>query len=83
MEDKEQITLWREMARRDISSAERNFRPRDYQWCLFLWHLALEKTLKVLLLSQVKEPIKSHNLVFLAKRAGITLRNVRINKTSP
>lgn len=76
MDGKEQIAQWREMAQRDIASAERNFRPGDYQWCLFLWHLAIEKMLKAILIQQDKELIKSHNLVYLAKRTGITLSEI-------
>jgi HEPN domain-containing protein len=73
MNEKEEIAYWKKMAKHDAASAKRNFRPGDYQWCLFLWHLSLEKLLKAILLQQGKEPIKSHNLVFLAKRVGISL----------
>lgn len=48
MEIQEQIDYWFDLADEDMIVAESNFNNRHFLWCLFLCHLALEKTLKVL-----------------------------------
>ncbi len=65
-----------------ISSAEDNIKVANdmyklghYSWCLFMWHLATEKLLKALLVSEDNEVLYLHNLSKLAKGANLKLNN--------
>jgi len=50
MEKEERVKSWLESAGRNVVVAEDNFKMGHYDWCLFMWHLALEKLLKARLL---------------------------------
>ena len=75
MEKKEHIKYWRESAQRDFDSAKAIFSSGRYDWCLYVGHLALEKTLKALFVKKNnnKIPPKIHNLVRLAELSGVVL----------
>ena len=65
----EHIKYWIDSADDDLISAESNLRTKRYNWCLFIGHLVLEKTLKALYV-QVNNnsvPPKTHNLLKLAE----------------
>jgi len=51
------------------------FNTERYDWCLFIGHLVLEKTLKALFVQNSADllPPKTHNLVKLAENAKIPL----------
>jgi HEPN domain-containing protein len=74
MDKKRQITYWINSAKHDLEVAETLFIAGKYDWCLFIAHLVLEKTLKSLYV-QNKElfPPRIHDLVRLAKLADIEL----------
>ncbi len=75
MKKEEHIKYWRESALHDLESAESMFAAGKYDWCLFIGHLVLEKTLKAILVDRNnnKMPPKIHNLVRLAEFANIEL----------
>lgn len=58
---------------KDIKTAKDLFKLGHYDWSLFIWHLAIEKILKATIISLDKKIIYTHDLIRLAKRAGIPL----------
>lgn len=60
-------------AEEDIRTAQGLFGLGHYNWCLFIWHLVIEKMLKALILSQGKEILYIHDLVRLAKHTNLLL----------
>lgn len=69
---KTEINLWIEMARDDLDSAKVNFDNKKYYVCAYLSQQAVEKALKAMLIKKFKEIIKTHDLIFLAKKAGLS-----------
>lgn len=65
----EHIRYWLDSAEHDLESAESLFANGKYDWCLFISHIVLEKTLKALYVSvnDNQLPPKIHNLVRLAE----------------
>ena len=61
---------WLKQARRDLEAADVNFKARQFYVCVFLCQQASEKGLKSVILKKTKELIKTHDLKFLAKKAG-------------
>ena len=58
-----------------LDAAESLFAAGKFDWCLFLGHLVLEKTLKAILAQKQSEkiPPKTHNLVKLAEKSSLDL----------
>lgn len=54
-------------ADKDVSTAQDMYKAGHYDWCLFIWHLAIEKMLKVKIMNKEKEIEFTHNLYKLAK----------------
>lgn len=74
MDKADHFRFWLESSQHDLDAAESLFVAAKYDWCLFLAHLVLEKTLKALVaLREDRIPAKTHNLVRLAADAGIGL----------
>ena len=75
MTKEEHIKYWIKGADDDLSAAESLFDSKKYNWCLFISHLVLEKTLKAIfvLKNDNKVPPKTHNLVKLAELSFIEL----------
>ncbi len=75
MKAEEHIQFWLESAAHDLEAAESLFVAGKYDWCLFLGHLVLEKTLKALFVQAQSEriPPKTHNLVKLAENSLLEL----------
>ena len=75
MKSEEHIQFWLESAAHDLDAAESLFATGKYDWCLFLGHLVLEKTLKAILARKQSEkmPPKTHNLVKLAEKSLLEL----------
>lgn len=69
------IKYWLDSAAHDLDVAEHLFQSGKYDWCLFIGHLVLEKTLKALFVfkSNNKVPPKIHNLVKLARLSTMQL----------
>lgn len=67
---------WLESAEYDLESSRYMFSTGRYLYVVFLNHLTLEKILKALVSSVTAEPVpRSHDLILLIKRAGITLES--------
>ncbi len=45
MDKKEHINYWLKSAKHDLATAKDLFKNERYDWCLFLAHLVIEKTL--------------------------------------
>jgi len=75
MTQEEHIAYWIQSAEHDLMAAESLFKSGKYDWCLFIGHLVLEKTLKAIFVqaNENKVPPKIHNLVKLAELSSIQL----------
>jgi len=75
MELKDHVNYWVESACHDLQTAETLFANERYDWCLFLAHLVLEKTLKALFVQDNKNalPPRTHNLVKLAEHTLVII----------
>ncbi len=71
----EHIDYWLKSAKHDLKAAKSLFKSMRYDWCLFIGHLVLEKTLKAIFVHQNenKIPPKTHNLVKLAELSSLNL----------
>ena len=67
-------------AQNDLTVAEDLFNTSKYDWCLFIGHLVIEKTLKALYIQKNKEltPPKIHNLLKLASASKIELSDEQL-----
>lgn len=69
------IKYWLDEAKEDLVTAKALLDSKRYLECGFFCHLAMEKMLKALVLQNTGDmPIKSHNLIYLAKKSGILIR---------
>lgn len=69
-----QIAFWRREAEETIQVARENYENKRYPFTMFLAHLALEKTLKALVVRATKAiPPRIHSLTVLAEKAGLSL----------
>lgn len=71
MSKKEAINYWIRAAKRDRNVALDMFKSGHYNWSLFMWQLVIERLLKALILKSNQDVLTTHNLVHLAKLAGI------------
>ncbi len=69
----EHISYWIRSAEHDIETVESLFVSKKFDWCLFIGHLILEKSLKAIYVknSDNRIPPKIHNLVRLAEISGL------------
>jgi len=85
MDKSEHIRYWLESADHDLETAESMFQTGRYDWCLFVGHLVVEKTLKAIFVDRNnnKMPPKTHNLVRLAEVSKIEVpeqKNILLDK---
>ncbi|PIP63538.1 DNA-binding protein [Candidatus Roizmanbacteria bacterium CG_4_9_14_3_um_filter_33_18] len=71
MSNRQMIKNWLLKAKKDVETAEDLYKSRHYDWCLFIWHLAVEKALKAKILSLNKPIVYVHDLKRLAKETDI------------
>lgn len=70
----EQINYWLESAKHDLATAESLFKSKHYDWCLFLAHIVLEKTLKAFYVRDNNQfPPKIHRLELIAEKTKLKL----------
>ncbi|MFH1030421.1 MAG: HEPN domain-containing protein [bacterium] len=75
------VEYWAETAEYNLGTAEFLFKGQRYPECLFFCHLTLEKMLKALVVKKIKEHAPYiHNLVALAKKAGVELSSEQIDR---
>lgn len=71
---RQQARYWLESSRYDLSASHKLVEAGTYVWALFTGHIALEKVLKAVWVSRTKTaPPRTHNLLVLAKGAGVSL----------
>jgi len=74
MEKSHIIDYWLSSAAQDLGAAEILFQNGRYDWCLFIGHLVIEKTLKAFYIRDAAEaPPRIHNLVRLAELTSVSL----------
>lgn len=74
------IQYWTESAEEDWLVVEHLFDSGDYRHALFFGNLFLEKLLKALVVQARREHApRTHNLLFLAERAGLALTEEQHN----
>ena len=75
MNIEEHVNYWLDSAKNDLGAAEQLFSAAKYDWCLFIGHLVVEKTLKAYFVysNDNKIPPKTHNLLKLAEAANLSL----------
>ena len=65
---------WFKQAAYDLKTAEIMFENKRYIYVVFMCHLAIEKALKGIYQSALKEtPPKVHNLIYLIEKIGLHL----------
>lgn len=70
MQDK--ISIWLEISRDDIETAEACFEKKRYLWMMVTCQQAIEKLLKAIYLQKILvTPPKAHDLVLLAEKTGL------------
>jgi len=77
MSQEEAMRYWLYTAQETKKSAEDTFVNKHPEWGFFLYHLALEKLLKGLLVKKGTIPIPSHDLVKLVKSVSVVLTSVQ------
>ena len=65
------IKNWLTKAQSDVKTAKDLFNLKHFDWCLFVWHLAIEKALKAKIISLNKDVIYTHDLRRLASKTDI------------
>lgn len=75
MSKKEHIKYWLNSANHDLKVAQSLFKNKNYDWCLFVGHLVLEKTLKAFWVRDNKNniPPKIHNLLKISEQTRLIL----------
>ena len=75
MNVEDHANYWLDSAQNDLSAAEQLFLSAKYDWCLFIGHLVIEKTLKAYFVytNDNKIPPKTHNLLKLAEKSNLSL----------
>lgn len=75
MNIQEHVNYWLNTAKNDFEAAEQLFLSGKYDWCLFIGHLVIEKTLKAYYVfrNDNKIPPKTHNLLKVAEASGLLL----------
>lgn len=69
------IEYWVDEAKEDLVTAKALLDSKRYLECGFFCHLAIEKMLKAVIIHNTKDRlIKSHNLIYLAKKSGILIK---------
>lgn len=79
MTNNENIEYWINLAEKDITTAKNLYITKDYHWCLYIAHIALEKMLKAYFVFKEKKlPPKTHDLIKLSQNSGIVLEQNKI-----
>lgn len=74
-DQKRAISFWRESAESDIATARDLVKLKRYHWALFLYHLAIEKLLKALVINAGITPPYTHDLKRLVTISKIKTDN--------
>lgn len=80
MEKQDHIKYWTQSSKHDLEVADSLFNTKHFDYCLYLSHLSLEKTLKAFWVKSNAEnnPPKTHNLVYLAQHSNLNLSDEQL-----
>ena len=68
------IQFWINTSEENLATMHRLYLNKEYDWCLFIGHLGLEKLLKAYYVKIKDENFPySHNLIFLANKSELEL----------
>ncbi len=68
------VKYWIDSAEHDLEVAEALFANAKYDWCLFIAHLVLEKTMKALYVKYKNDfPPRTHDLARLSQYIGLEM----------
>lgn len=74
------VKYWIDSADHDLDAAESLFENAKYDWCLFIAHLVLEKTMKGLYVQYKDDfPPRTHDLVRLSQVIGLDMEKIPWN----
>lgn len=73
MSRQEAVEALLSQAQRHVELADLLFSNKKYDFCLFFWHLIIEKTLKAVILSKNKDLLYVHDLQKLSKIAEVKI----------
>jgi len=73
MTQNEAVSFWLVSAEHDLQAARDMFKTHHYDWCLFMWHLVLEKSLKAIISHNGDTPVPIHNLLKLVEQAHVQI----------
>lgn len=73
MTQSDAVLFWITSAEHDLQTARDMFKTHHYDWCLFMWHLVLEKTLKAIISHRGNTPFPIHNLLKLSEQANLEI----------
>lgn len=82
MQDK-YIKYWIESSANDYDAMKNLYKSKNYNWCLFIGHLVIEKLLKGLYIkinNNVSGIPKVHNLLMLAEKCQLELDENKLKK---
>lgn len=80
MDIKKEISYWLKSAEHDLKTAETLYKNKKYDWCLFIGHLVLEKTLKAFFVrDNNKFPPKTHKLELIAENISLKFSQKEID----
>jgi len=74
------IAQLRAKAEKETKTADDLFNSGHYDWCLFMWHLAIELIIKAKIVAIGKEYPYTHDLVRLVKKVQVPLSDEIINQ---
>lgn len=81
MDKNEIIKYWETLAENDVAVMQHLFDSKDFNYCLYIGHLVLEKILKAHYVKAIDDvPPRTHDLVKLASKSGIELTDDFTNK---
>jgi len=71
----EHIKYWLDSSKNDLEAADNLFASKKYDWCLFIGHLVIEKSLKAFFVfrNNNKIPPKTHNLLKLSELSKLDI----------
>ena len=75
------IIKWLKQAEADLKTAKHSFKSEDYYAAAFWCQQAVEKALKYVILTNGKEIIRTHDVLFLGKKAE--LPKILLEKIKP
>ncbi len=80
MKKNQVVKNWLLKAKNDVETAKDLLKLGHYNWCLFVWHLAIEKALKAKIASSGQEIIYTHDLRRLASKTKIKFTPIQLDQ---